>query len=73
MEFTCSTCKGNNWNIYLRYTEDNQTYLVLSCDNEKCSESEQERLGGHPEDVVIWGEYNITGQGLDRARKEKPN
>jgi hypothetical protein len=64
-ECRCVDCKGDSWK--LAYIEvDDKTLLTITCANEKCVEKRKEELREECPDadevMVIWEEFDITGQ-----------
>lgn len=68
-EYTCMHCGKSNWNISIgHYEHEKKTTLILECSNSSCIEARRKELNLTDEDkntLIIWGEYDITGQGCD--------
>jgi len=68
----CSSCRGNTWNFYIRHEKD-KTFLVMSCADKKCHEEKREELGGEENQLIIWAQFDVTGQGWDKPENKQVN
>ena len=68
IDYSCAGCDGNKWNIHLAYREVDgvpRTFLITICANEDCVERRREELSAPLGALIMWDQFEITGQGHD--------
>ena len=60
--YQCGSCGSNIWRLALGKRSDNKTFLLLSCAHPTCKDQRAQELNTSPEDMIVWAEYDITGQ-----------
>jgi len=65
ISYLCGTCKGNNWTLHIGHRSDGKTFLFIWCANPDCMETRTIEEGATEGDMITWGEFDITGQGMD--------
>lgn len=68
-EFLCAHCSDNNWELIIVNHPSNKTSLVIKCSNPDCCDKLKENLTD--EDMILWEEFDITGQGYDNLEEGK--
>ena len=62
MHYICDHCGENKWMIFVGKRSNNETFLLISCRNKECIEHKRKELELEDNDLILWGEFNITGQ-----------
>jgi len=63
--YNCGSCGGNNWSLRLGHRTDGKTILLVTCANPQCVQELIEATGATSNSLVVWEEFDITGQGYD--------
>lgn len=72
-EYCCGNCHGNTWELSVAHSDTGKTYLVISCANKDCVKKRREELDVDENDtdaLVIWDQFDISGQGYDKQEEE---
>ena len=72
IDYCCGDCGGNVWSLQICHTPDGRTILNIICSNEDCWEKKREELDANEEDLIVWAEFDITGQGFDEMDCHEP-
>jgi hypothetical protein len=64
-EYTCGDCRGNLWHLAIGHRSDGVTQLIIVCADPECVARKREELGVPEDEMIVWNELNITGQGYD--------
>lgn len=70
--YICGTCEGNNWTLHVGHRSDGRTFLFIWCTNPDCMETRRIAEGASENDMITWGEFDITNQGFDPLDVHKP-
>lgn len=62
IDYKCADCGSNSWNIIIAQGVDGKTFLFTVCSNQECVEARREELQINNSQMVIWDEFDITGQ-----------
>ena len=72
IDVVCNYCGKNSWEVNIAMSEG-ETRLILTCSNSECIEKARKELEGDPEDIIIFMDFNITGQGYDTSSPSSLN
>lgn len=67
IEYTCAGCGSDTWTIFIGHRTDGSTFLNTICANKECVERRREQLQAPDDALIVWNEFDITGQGHDSA------
>jgi len=65
IDYMCGDCGNNAWELRVGHASDGRTLLVVSCANQDCVNEKRTTEGAAPDELMIWDELDITGQGHD--------
>ena len=66
IDFCCAECGNDKWILKIGHSSDGRTLLITQCSSQQCQQLKRD-ISGDPdsEDMIIWSEFDITGQGHD--------
>ena len=65
IDYYCGECGGEYWTLKIGHCDDGRTFLYAACADPNCCERKREEMGLGEDAPIVWGEYDITGQGHD--------
>ena len=65
INYYCAECNSEDWNLKIGHCDDGRTFLYITCGNPECQQTQRVQHGVTDDTPLIWGEYDITGQGHD--------
>lgn len=72
IDYVCADCGSTTWELKIVHESDELTTLLVICSNQQCVENKKHELNirNNNNAYPIWDEFNITGQGKDKADLE---
>lgn len=62
IDYKCDGCGGDNWHIAIAQRTDGKIFLLTMCANQECIDARRRELDMDSSQMIIWDEFDITGQ-----------
>jgi len=62
LHYSCSHCGGETWNLFIAQLPEDEVRLLIQCANIECQNQQRSELDMEEEELVIWDDFDITGQ-----------
>lgn len=68
--YRCGNCGSTEFKLFIGHRTDKKTFLIITCANERCVERRRRDIGAEDDALLVWNEFDITGQGKDEEEIE---